>query len=203
MHTGGGQIASTRDDAKDLLAVHKTLQGDTNAFSEIVDRYTPVLYSLAFRLLGNDEEAEDAVQEILLNTFRSLKNFKIEARFYSWLYTIAVNWIRSRLRKRSRSGSARQISLDDNNPLQVPDDREQVEMHAITQCEENRAEDALNILKPTYKIVFVLRFIEEMSLKEIAGVLHMPIGTVKARIHRARKQLITELTSDNQGDKIE
>jgi len=196
MHGRRSPINSTGDDARDLLAVQKTLQGDTDAFSEIVNRYTPVLYSLAFRLLGNEEEAEDAVQEIFMNTFRSLKSFRIGARFYSWLYTIAVNLIRSRLRRKRRTGSQRHVSLDSDTRQPVPDTRENVELRVISGTEEERAEKEIEALKPIYRIVFVLRFVEEMSLKEISEVLKLPIGTVKARIHRARKQLIDVLTTD-------
>lgn len=185
-------ITAAGDDAKDLLAVQKTLQGDTGAFSDIVNRYTPVIYSLAVRLLENSEEAEDAVQEIFLNAYKSLHSFKIGARFYSWLYTIAVNKIRSLLRKKHRQG--RTVSLDADGAPDLPDTREDLQLRVVSRAEEERAREMLSNLKPAYRIAFVLRFIEGMPLKDMADVLDIPIGTVKAHLHRARKQMISILT---------
>ncbi|MBN1685383.1 MAG: RNA polymerase sigma factor [Spirochaetales bacterium] len=185
-------IITAEDDGKDLLAVQKTLQGETGAFSDIVNRYTPVMYSLAARLLENREEAEDAVQEIFLAVFRSLKSFNIEARFYSWLYTIAVNKIRSLLRKKHRF--TRTVSLDTEDAPDLPDARENLQLQVVSSAEEERARAAISRLKPIYRIVFVLRFIEGMSLNDMAEILDLPAGTVKARLHRARKQLISILT---------
>ena len=187
-------IANAEDDAKDLLAVQKTVQGDAVAFSDIVNRYTPVVYSLAARLLENREEAEDAVQEIFLSAFRSLKSFNIKVRFYSWLYTIAVNKIRSLLRKRRRSG--RTVSLDTEDFPDLPDRRENLQLQVISYTEEDRAREAITRLKPIYRIAFALRFMEGMPINDMAEVLEVPVGTVKARLHRARKKLISILTEE-------
>ncbi len=185
-------IVPAGDEAKDLLAVQRTLQGDSSAFSDIVNRYTHVIYPLAFRLLESREEAEDAVQEIFLNAYKSLQNFRIGARFYSWLYTIAINKIRSLLRKKHRHRKT--ISLDADSTPEPPDQREDPQLRVISQAEEERARKALSNLKPIYRIAFVLRFIEDMPLQDMADVLDLPIGTVKARLHRARKQMISILT---------
>jgi len=194
MHAQRGErsIATEEDDVKDLLAVQKTLQGDTGAFSDIVNRYTPVIYSLAARLLENREEAEDAVQEIFLNAFRSLKSFRLGARFYSWLYTIAINKIRSLLRTKSRQGKS--ISIDADEAPDIPDSRQDHQLRLVSLAEEERIRQVLFLLKPIYRVVFVLRFIEGMSLHDMSTVLRVPIGTVKARLHRGRKQLISMLT---------
>ncbi len=185
-------IIPAGDDAKDLLAVQKTLQGDTDAFRDIVHRYTPVIYSLAIRLLESREEAEDAVQEIFFNAYRSLGSFKIEARFYSWLYTVAVNKIRSLLRKKRRHGKI--LSLDADGAPELPDRREDLQLRVISHTEEERAGKMLSNLKPMYRIAFVLRFIEGVPLRDMADILGIPVGTVKAHLHRARKQMITILT---------
>ena len=185
-------IAPTPDDAKDLLAVQKTLQGDSNAFSEIVNRYTRPIFSLAYRLLESTEEAEDAVQDVFFNAYRSLRSFKLEARFNSWLYTIAANKIRSHLRKKNRRRGS--VSLNGDNAPDLPDIRENPQLRVISQSEEKRAEELLSTLKPIYRIAFVLRFMEGMELRDMAEVLEIPLGTVKARLHRARKQMIAALT---------
>ncbi len=187
-------IETAQDDAKDLLAIQRTLQGDSDAFADIVDRYTPIVYSLAVRLLESREEAEDAVQEIFYNAFKSLQSFKIGARFYSWLYTIAINKIRSLLRKKSRRSRA--ISLDAAGAPDLPDHRQDHQLRLVSQSEEQRVHEVLSGLKPMYRIAFVLRFIEGMALNDMAAILDVPVGTVKARLHRARKQLISILTEE-------
>ena len=192
----GRLIGSVSDDAKDLYAIQKTLQGDTDAFTEIVERYTPLLYSLALRILGTSDGAEDAVQEIFLNVYKSLKSFRINARFYSWLYTIAVNLLRSRLRHQRRIGRLRAVSLNDDATPELPDRREDPQLTIVRCNEEARAEEALASLKPIYRIVFVLRYIENMPIGDIAEVLKTPVGTIKARIHRAKKTLIDILTDE-------
>ena len=196
MHGRGCSIVSTRDDGKDILAVQNTLQGNTEAFSDIVGRYTPVVYSLAARTLGDTEEAEDAVQEVFLHAYKSLRSFRIGSRFYPWLYTIALNEVRSRLRRRSRMGILG--SLDANPQIPVSDRRIDVEKQVIGTIEEERALATLDVLPPRLRLVFVLRFLEDLPLKDISILLKIPVGTVKARVHRARKKLIGFLTDSDE-----
>jgi RNA polymerase sigma factor (sigma-70 family) len=91
------------EEASDLLAIQDTLRGNRNAFAAIVERYTPLLYSLAFRMLGRGEDAEEAVQEILLRVFRTLPRFRLDRRFHPWLYTIALNYLRTGARRQRRA----------------------------------------------------------------------------------------------------
>jgi len=88
------------DEVSDLIAIKETLGGSKETFSSIVKRYSPLLYSLSYRMLGNKEEAEEAVQEIFLRVYRSLYKFRLSDRFYPWLYTIAINWLRSKKKRR-------------------------------------------------------------------------------------------------------
>ena len=184
------------DDPRDLLAVQRTLQGDTGAFGEIVDRYTPMLYSLSYRLLGNREEAEDAVQEIFERAYRSIGRFRLGSRFYTWLYTIGVNWLRSALRKRRRRGY--DVALPDelrdrrNGPCEG---RDLAALLAEREAHE-AALRAIGSLTAMYRIVFVMHYFELMPLQHIADVLRVPVGTVKTRLRRARTALATALTED-------
>ena len=196
MYGRGRSIVSTSDDAKDILAVQNTLQGDTKAFSDIVQRYTPVVYSLAARTLGNTEEAEDTVQNVFLHAYKSLKSFRIGSRFYPWIYTIALNEVRSRLKRRSRQGYVSHLDAIPQKPIY--DRRIDIERHVIGTLEEERALTALDILPPKLRLVIVLRFMENRPLKDIGELLKIPVGTVKARIHRARKKLIVFLTDGEQ-----
>jgi RNA polymerase sigma-70 factor (ECF subfamily) len=147
---------------------------------------------LAFRLLESREDAEDATQDIFLNVYKSLKSFNIEARFYSWLYTIAVNRLKSLLRKRRRQV----VSIEAEQIPEPVDQRVDLQHFVISANEEERAKSLLADLKPAYRIAFVLRFIEGFSLMEISNMLKIPVGTVKTHLHRARKQLLSMLTKE-------
>jgi RNA polymerase sigma-70 factor (ECF subfamily) len=182
-------------DAQDLWAVQATLNGDPSAFEAIVKRYTPLLYSLAYRLLGQGDEAEDAVQEILEKVFRALPRFKISRRFFPWLYTIGLNHLRSLRRRRGRR-SRLKILVTEQERLSESATFERRD--PVTQSElrdgERLAQEALNTLRAEQREVFVLRAIQGLSIQEVAEVLRIPEGTVKTHLHRARKQMIDFLS---------
>jgi RNA polymerase sigma-70 factor (ECF subfamily) len=177
-------------DAQDLWAIQATLSGNPAAFDGIVKRYTPLLYSLAYRLLGRGEEAEDAVQEIFEKAFRSLPRFKISKRFFPWLYTIGLNHLRSIERRRRRRDRLQILSAE---PERVLDSSASEEGNPVRQSElregEKLAQEALSMLRVEYREVFVLKVIQGLTVQEVAEVLQMPEGTVKTNLHRARKQL--------------
>ena len=184
------------DEARDLFAVQRTLQGDTLAFAEIVDRYTPVLYSLSYRLLGNREEAEDAVQEIFERAFRSIGRFRLESKFYSWLYTIAINWLRSAMRRR---GSRREESTISYETGESYDGSSALGDPSAMLAEGEAREavtKAVRSLKAMYRIVFVMHYFESMPLQQIADLLRVPLGTVKTRLRRARNMLAADMMED-------
>ncbi len=166
--------------------MQRSLRGDEQAFRDLVDRYTPVLFALAARMLGDRDEASDAVQEIFLRAFRALPRFRLDARFHTWLYTIALNWLRSRLRsQRARRAAEARLEppADGPDPADVAVDREA----------ERLAAAALQRLHPRYREPFLLRHAQELSIREIADVLGLPEGTVKVRLHRARLLLAAAL----------
>ena len=101
------------DDETDLEAIRRVREGDGNAFSMIVSRYAPVFYSLAFRQIGRDQEAaSEAVQEIFLKAYRALPSFDVQRRFFPWLYTIALNHLRSLKRSRKYAQGRNVVPLD-------------------------------------------------------------------------------------------
>lgn len=182
-------------DAQDLWAVQATLSGNPAAFESIVKRYTPLLYSLAYRLLGQGEEAEDAVQEILEKALRSLPRFRISKRFFPWLYTIGLNHLRSVERRRRRRS---RFKFPTAQPERLLDSVafEQVDPVRRSELQEGEqlAQEALDKLRGEYREVFVLRAIQGLSVQEVAEVLEVPEGTVKTHLHRARKQMIDYLS---------
>ena len=168
-------------DAEDLWAVQATLKGNADAFETIVRRYTPVLYSLAYRLLGEGEEAEDAVQEILEKAFKNLPRFR--------------NHLRSLERRRRRRSRLRIVSSEPGRILEsiASEQGNPVEQSELREG-ERLAQQALEALRVEYREVFILRQIQDLSVQEVAEVLGIPEGTVKTYLHRARKGMIDFLT---------
>ena len=185
------QIDWRRNDAEDLLAVQETLRGSKQAFASIVERYTPLLYSLSYRMLGNGEEAEEAVQEIFLKAYKSLQKFRISRRFHPWLYTIAINHLRSLIRKKSRRSGLKILPFKDEVLPTVAPHGQMNPEELVEQAEgELLAAEAIQELRSEYREVFLLRKVEGLPVKEVAEILELPEGTVKTYLHRARKHLI-------------
>jgi RNA polymerase sigma-70 factor, ECF subfamily len=183
-----------RDDEHLLVAAAK--KGDLSAFEELVNRYEKKIFRLTRNITGNKEDAEDAMQEAFLKSFTNLKNFQGESRFYTWLVRIAANEALMRLRKR-RPG---EFSIDDT----LPDDEDYLprelddwgpspeQRFAQTEMQEIISE-AIEKLEPDFKIVFVLRDVEELSTEETAALLGLTITATKSRLLRARLKLRQKL----------
>ena len=178
-------------DAQDLWAVQATLNGDPAAFEAIVRRYTPLLYSLAYRLLGRGDEAEDAVQEIFEKTFRALSRFDIAKRFFPWMYTIGLNHLRSLQRRHKRRNRLKILHTEPESLAESAASQQRDPVaHSELREGERLAQEALDTLRIQYREVFVLRAVQGLSVQEVAEVLRIPEGTVKTHLHRARKQMI-------------
>ncbi|MHB1628068.1 MAG: RNA polymerase sigma factor SigW [Bacilli bacterium] len=175
--------------------------GDMNAFSMVVESCADQLYTLAFRFLGNGPEAEDAVQETLLRVYTNLPRYDGRFKFTTWVYRIATNVCIDRLRKRKLESS---LDADrDDGDTEGSDWYDRLPGYSLTPEEEllrqetsNEVQRALADLPPTYQSVLILRYIQELSLQEISDIIHLPITTIKTRIHRGReamKQLLMRL----------
>jgi RNA polymerase sigma-70 factor (ECF subfamily) len=174
--------------------------GDSEAFYDLVRPHERAIYVTAYSILQDPSEAEDVAQETVLKAFRNLHQFRGDARFSTWLVTIAINESRMRLRSRQR---LRLESLDapddpDYVPLQLRDWRE-IPSQALERQELREAlTRALAALDDKYREVLVLRDVQLLSVAETAGILGITPGNVKVRLLRARLQmrdrLVTELS---------
>jgi len=177
----------------DLL--RRCLAGDERAYRELVERHQWQVFSLARRMTGSVEDAEDLTQETFVRMFRALERYDPSRPFGAWLFTITtrlcIDHIRRRrlkpisLSQRDDSGEEYEIEIED--PGLRPDE-------VATQSEEERNAHALiESLPAHYRIVLMLRHQQDLSYEEIAEALHLPLGTIKARIHRARALLKDQL----------
>jgi len=170
-----------RQEWTDEAWVQETLR-DANAFAELVRRYQGRLYRLAYRMLGNAEEAQDATQEAFLRAYRALSSFRLDASFSPWMYRIATNVCLDMLRSRRPQASLDESPLDPPATLSVEG--------AVAERERLRAvAEAVGRLPVGLRTVFLLRHEAELSYEEIAQTLGLPLNTVRTRLFRARNAL--------------
>jgi len=168
------------------------------AFEALVVRYGQRVYTMAYRLAGNDADAKDLAQEAFLRVFRALRSIDPSSHLDSWLYRIVTNLFIDMLRRRPR---VRIESLDEPVRTQrggdvvreIADDRAGTEADVVDAQMELEIQHALVALHPDLRAVVVLSDIEGYAYEEIAETLGVPVGTVKSRLHRARKTLQARL----------
>ncbi len=171
--------------ADELAAIGEVLRGNTDAFRLIVDRYKGLVLRLALSFLGNREEAEEAAQEIFLRAFRSLHRFSLDKKLLPWLYSIAVNHLRSaygRLRRREDHVASVEVELaagGESDPQRL----------VLDEMERSALRQAVDSLPPTLREVIVLYYYEELRVETIGAVLNIGVENVKSRLFRGRQKL--------------
>jgi RNA polymerase sigma-70 factor (ECF subfamily) len=179
-----------------LAERHRT--GDPEAFAEIYREYAEMVFNLALRLAGDRERAADLSQEIFLRIYRHLEGFRGRSSLKTWIYRVAVNHCRSRLRRRALvfeqlvpgRGSAGDAGREERDPLlDLADPRRGPEERALAGDAERILQEALAGLPAVYREAVVLRDVEDLSYEEIAEVLGVRVGTVRSRIARGRRRL--------------
>ena len=177
--------------ADDRRLIAECLEGRPAAFEELVRRYQDRLYNTVYRLLDNSEDAQDVVQEAFLSAYQALDRFKGDAQFFTWLYRIAVNTAISFKRKRRVALRLGRHGAEPDSPAEPLDSSESNRPgHLLEQAERERSiRSALNRLSPEHRAVLILKDMEDMKYETIAGIMQIPIGTVRSRLHRARMEL--------------
>ena len=160
--------------------------GDSDAFAELVKATEADVYTLAYRLMGNVEDAQDVVQEAYVRAFRALKRFRGDARFSTWMYRITANCASTQLSKRSRG---RHEELSDDDP--VADERPEADPETMAEAGmlRDRVTEALADLPPLLRAVVVLRDVYDLPHGAIADELGITESAAKVRLHRARRKL--------------
>jgi RNA polymerase sigma-70 factor (ECF subfamily) len=160
--------------------------GDLSAFEELVRASQAEVYTLAYRLTGNEEDARDVAQEAYLRAFRSLKRFRGDARFSTWMHRITANCALTFLAKRTK-GRHEELSSDES----VADERPESSPETMAEAEfmRDRLTDALSELPPRLRAVVVLRDVYDLPHEAIAAELGISQEAAKVRLHRARRKL--------------
>lgn len=177
------------DKAKEKQMISRARKGELTAFEELVKEYEQRVFALAYRYCGNEQDAQDVVQEVFLRVYRSLKGFRGESGFSTWIYRITSNICVDHIRAEK---GAHNISLETEEGEQpIPD---AVSLHQPEAAAENAIlrealKEALALLSAEHRQILLLREIIGLSYVEISKMLRLEEGTVKSRLARARKQM--------------
>lgn len=197
MGSFNARFASTSHGEEELI--REGLRGNQNALDQLFSRYSRALYPTALKLMGNPEDAEDALQDGLLSAFRNLRRFEGRSQFSTWLTRIVINAALMRLRSK-RAHPVASIDAEPNSETDEPATAERIadlapgpeEIYAQKEVHEI-FERQLEELSAPLRSAFVLREVEGLSTEEAAQTLGVPEGTLKSQLHRARLQLTSLL----------
>jgi RNA polymerase sigma-70 factor (ECF subfamily) len=170
----------------DERLVRRFQEGSADAFEELVHRHGTRVYNLCFRILGDPEEAADASQDTFLAALRKLNTFRGDSAFTTWLHRVTVNACYDSLRRKRRRPLLQLVrNEDDERPepsLPSPDHADQVGLSVDVAR-------ALMQVPAEFRVVLVMADVQDLPYEEIAGVLEIPVGTVKSRVFRGRAAL--------------
>lgn len=177
---------------EDLLLVERAQRGDKNAFAQLVEAYQTPVYNLAYRMLGNANDAEDAAQESFLRAFAQLGRFRADQKFATWLLSIDAHYCIDRLRRRRFLWLSLEDNAFDETLLSDSPEPDDALLRRESQLEIERL---LERLSPANRLVVVLRYWHEQSIEEIAKTTGDSVSAVKVRLHRARQALGREMAA--------
>lgn len=172
--------------ADDSALIERCLLNDQRAFRELIKRYERAVYSLARRMVDDEEDARDIAQEAFIRAFRSLESFERTRPFASWIFKITSNLCIDHYRRRRLAAVSLDAEGEDRGPrIEIADTRPRPDDDAVHSDEERRLQRLVRSLPTAYRVVILLRHQSDLSYDEIAHALGVPLGTVKARLHRA------------------
>lgn len=185
---------------RERILVRALKRGDRRAFDEVVKQFKDKIFGLIYRMMGDPQEAEDVAQEVFVTLFTAVEGFRGEARLSTWLYRIAVNHCKNRLKYLDRRKKWQQQSLDQMTDRELPQSgnagkgslgssiprpdhmAEGLQMERIVQRE-------LKGMEPDQRMLILLRDVQGLAYQEIEEITGLALGTVKSRLHRARMAL--------------
>lgn len=188
-------IKSPESQEEDFDAVRRVLKGDSSGFEILQKKYTRIISSLIRRMIRNEEDVRDLTQDTFIKAYNALSSFQFGYSFSSWIYKIASNTCIDFLRKKRLA----QVSLNQRNnseeeyEIEIEDKEYMPDLNVMTEEKLKALREAIENLPENYREIIKLRHEKEMDYADIADKLDIPLGTVKAHLFRARKQLFQQL----------
>jgi RNA polymerase sigma-70 factor (ECF subfamily) len=192
--TASPSVTDRRQESRDedSVLIRRALEGDQRSFRRLRAKYHDAIFNLIARMIRNREEVDDLTQEAFIKAFGSLRSFNEEYAFSTWLYKIATNNCIDHIRKKKLhtfSIDKPIESKDSDYTYELPDSTYEPDREIIDSQRKRFLQEAIDSLPAKYRQVIILRHTEEKEYQEIAKLLRLPIGTVKAHIFRAREML--------------
>ncbi len=173
--------------------IQQARAGDKRAFAAIVAAYQAPVYNLAYRMLGNPTEAEDAAQEVFLRAYTRLNTYDAGRKFSSWILSVASHYCIDLLRRRRHHA----VSLEDESPYeQIPDFGPRPEQVTLQHEQSEQIQRLLESLPADYRLAITLRYWHNLSYTEMAETLHTTESAVKSRLHRAREAMAEKVRQE-------
>jgi len=189
------------DNLTDQQLVRRTLEGEREAFSVLIRKYQKQIYSLTYRLTNDPEDARDLAQEVFIHIYKVLHKYDQKRRFFSWMYKVASNVCYNAMRK----GKAQQeVPLDkviEFSPLVARRDVQPEEYYERRETQE-LVRQAVAELPDKYRLPLVLRYMEDLSYRQIAEIMDLPLTTVETRLYRGKALLQKRLQAKGEGGPV-
>ena len=177
-----------KDIPRDII--EKAASGDIRAFEEVYKAYSSIVYTVAFNITRNAQDAEEATQDVFVKVYRKLQGFKFESSFGTWIYRIAANTAINIYHSRARR---KEYPVDNEEIARAADPGAEAKANDELERESagSKISRLLGVLSPEHRSCIVLREIEGLDYKEIADALKIPLNTVRSRIKRAREAMVS------------
>jgi RNA polymerase sigma-70 factor (ECF subfamily) len=185
-----------RDDTDDAQLVARSLAQDHDAFGRLIDRHASTIVNLAYRMVGNQAEAEDLAQEAFIAAFKALSTFRADSKFSTWLYRIASNKCKDWLRSKRPGQGPYDVDADEQLDAHAAEERTPEAVLSQRQVAQE-LEQAIQRLPPLYREAFILKHVEGLSYEEMEAILGVSGDTLKMRVYKGRVQLSRELRALN------
>ncbi|WP_299278560.1 sigma-70 family RNA polymerase sigma factor [uncultured Psychroserpens sp.] len=185
---------------KDQILINQIIDGDTNAFSTLVDMYKDLVFTLALRMLKNREEAEEVAQDTFIKTYKSIDKFKGDSKLSTWIYRVAYNTCLDRIKKNKKHLNNVEINEFTAHEVKTID-------NALDKIEAREREEAIqrciNTLPSEDSFLLTLYYFDDLSLDEISKIVGITANSIKVKLFRCRKKLATILKSQLEPEIIE
>ena len=170
----------------DQIIINQIIEGDTNAFAQLVDRYKDLVFTLAMRMMKNREEAEEVSQDTFIKVYKSLHKFKGDSKFSTWIYKVTYNSCLDRIKKNKKHFN--DVAIDDFTISKLKDVDNAFE--ALVEKEQHDTiQECLKLLPYDDSFLLTMYYFEEQSLDEIASIVGLTANNVKVKLFRSRKKL--------------
>jgi RNA polymerase sigma-70 factor (ECF subfamily) len=204
-----GWDALDHDEKSEERFIERLVSHDERAFNELVQAYEQRVYRLVFRMLGRRDEAEDMAQEVFVQVFKAIGTFRGDSKLGTWIYRIAVNLCKNRIKYLGRRHTSDEEELEPVAERSALDEKKSSAVGETSRPDqvvegyqiEKIVQECMAALEADFREVLVLRDVEDLSYEELCEVTGLPDGTVKSRLHRARAMLKTAVET-RLGEKI-